>query len=1059
MDIRHFFVVRPVFSCVLAVLTVLVGLVSMFRLPVTQYPDIAPPTITISAVYPGASAEVVASTVAQPIEEQVNGVQDMLYMQSTATNSGTLAINVVFKTGTDVDRAQVLVQNRVALAQPKLPTEVIRQGLDVRKRSPDLATVFFLYSPKGTYDVAYLSNYALSHVRDELARIEGVGDVQLFGARESSIRVWLDPALVASRGLTATDVAKAIREQNVQVAAGKLGQAPSDRNGGAFELTLVAQGRLNQAEDFAAIVLKTGADGQPVRLRDVARVELGARDYGRFSEFSGKSSVAVPTYLTPGANALETHRQMLAKMKEISASFPEDLTYGIYDTIPFIGESIDAVKHTLLEAVVLVVLVVIVFLQSWRASLIPLLAIPVSLIGTFAVLQVLGFGINSLTLFGLVLAIGIVVDDSIVVVENMERHIHHGMAPLEAAKLTVSEVGSAVIGIAAVLTAVFVPAAFITGISGEFYRQFAVTIAAAALISTFNSLTMAPAMGALLLRGKDAPKDRLQRIIDGALGWFFVRFNRLFDKSGDGYGRLAGKIAVRGWLVACVYVGLVALTWLGFRAVPTGFVPVQDKGYFVIAVKLPDGASLERTSTIIKQVAAVVRETKGVRDFPMFAGIDVFNGFAESSSAGAVFPILEDFDKRGDPSLSADAIRADIQRRLAPIQGAFIAAFPPPPVNGIGNVGGLKLQLQDRSSAGLAALEQATAKMMQTTSSVPGVASAFTTFRNSVPMLKVEVDRDKVKTQAVPLDNVYDTLQAYLGSLYVNDFTQFGRNFRVYLQADATYRMEPEQVGQLQTRASDGRLFPIASVLSVSESSGPEVVNRYNMYTAADINVGLAPGVATGPAMAAIEEAAAKALPPGTGFEWTELSLQEKLAGNSAVLVFPLSVLLVFLALAALYESWTLPLSIIIVAPLSLLCSVGAVWLANGDNNIFTQIGFLVLLALGAKNAILIVEFARQQEDAGMTPLEAVASAARIRLRPILMTSLAFIFGVLPLVYSSGAGAEMRRSLGLGVFGGMLGVTVFSLLLTPAAYIAVRKLAMARSRQPKQASLTPVEEL
>jgi len=1057
MSARHFFVVRPVFSCVLATLTVLIGLVSMLRLPVTQYPDIAPPTITISAVYPGASAEVISSTVAQPIEEQVNGVQDMLYMQSTATNNGTLAINVVFRTGTDVDRAQVLVQNRVALAQPKLPAEVIRQGLDVRKRSPDLATVFFLYSPKGTYDVAYLSNYALSHVRDELARIDGVGDVQLFGAREYSIRVWLDPALVSSRGLTATDVAEAIREQNVQVAAGKLGQAPSDGSGGAFELTLVAQGRLNEAEDFASIVLKTGADGQPVRLRDVARVELGARDYGRFSEFSGKASVAVPTYLTPGANALETHRQMLAKMKEISASFPEDMTYGIYDTIPFIGESIDAVKKTLIEAVFLVVLVVVVFLQTWRASIIPLLAVPVSLIGTFAVLQGLGFGINSLTLFGLVLAIGIVVDDSIVVVENMERHIHDGMSPLEAAKKTVDEVGAAVVGIGAVLTAVFIPAAFITGISGEFYRQFAVTIATAALISTFNSLTMAPALGAILLRGHDTPKDGVQRFIDWCFGWFFGRFNRVFDRSGGAYAGLAARIAGRRGVVAVVYLALVGLTWLGFRAVPTGFVPVQDKGYFVIAVKLPDGASLERTSAVIKAVGDVVRDTKGVRDFPMFAGIDVFNGFAESSSAGAVFPILEDFDQRKDPALTADAIRADIERRLAPIQGAFIAAFPPPPVNGIGNVGGLKLQVQDRSSAGLAALEQSTQKLIEASSATPGIGSAFTTFRNNVPMLKVDVDRDKAKTQAVPLSNVYDTLQAYLGSLYVNDFTRFGRNFRVYIQADAAYRMEPEQIGHLQTRAVDGRLFPIASVLDVRESSGPEVVNRYNMYTAADINIGLAPGMSTGPAMKAIEDAAAKALPPGAGFEWTELSLQEKLAGNSAMLVFPLSVLLVYLALAALYESWTLPLSIIVVAPLSLLCSIGAVWLAGADNNIFTQIGFLVLLALGAKNAILIVEFAKQQEDAGMTSMAAVTAAARIRLRPILMTSLAFIFGVLPLVYSSGAGAEMRRSLGLGVFGGMIGVTVVSLLITPAAYIAVRGLAARFVRRAPAANAAPMQ--
>ncbi|HEX9392186.1 MAG TPA: multidrug efflux RND transporter permease subunit [Usitatibacteraceae bacterium] len=1047
MKMGHYFVDRPVFAVVISVLTVLVGLVAMTRLPITQYPEIAPPTVTITAAYPGADARVVAETVAQPIEEQVNGVENMLYMASTSANSGTVTITVTFKTGTDIDRAQVLVQNRVALAQPRLPAEVVRQGIDVRKRSPDLATVFFLNSPKGTFDTAYLSNYALLQVRDELARIEGVGDVQLFGAREYSIRVWLDPERVASRDLTATDVASAMREQNVQVAAGRLGQAPSASDGGSFEVVLTAQGRLTDASEFGEIVIKTGADGQVVRLKDVARVELGAREYSRYAQFSGRNAVAIAMFLTPGANALRTHALMIAKMDELKKNFPGDMDYGLYDTIPFIEKSVDAVVHTLFEALLLVVIVVIVFLQNWRASLIPLLAVPVSLVGAFAAMSALGFGINTLTLFGLVLAIGIVVDDSIVVVENMERHIRDGLTPKDAAYRTVDEVGKAVIGIAVVLTAVFVPSAFITGISGEFYRQFAITIAVAELISAFNSLTLAPALGALLLQPHHQSRDWLQRGIDKTLGWFFTRFNRVFEAAGIGYGGVSLKLIRVSLLVGVVYFGLIALTYLGFSSVPGGFVPTQDKGYFVVAVKLPDGSSLERTTEILNQVSTTLLKTPGIAKVPMFAGADVLNGFAESTSAGVLFPILEDFEMRHDPGLAAPAIRQRVSAELGKIQGAFIAAFPPPAVNGIGNVGGLKLQVQDRGSAGLQALQGASTALIAKTPKLPGFAGGFSTFRNSVPTLRLDVDRAKAKTQNVPLTNVFDTLQAYMGSLYVNDFTRFGRNYRVYMQAEAQFRMEPEQVGQLRTRNLHGDMLPIGGLITTNIDSGPEFVNRYNMYTSADVNAITLPSLSTGQGIAELEQAAAEALPPGFTFEWTELSLQQKLAGNSALYIFPLSVLIVYLSLAALYESWMLPISIILVAPLGLLSSIAAVWISGGDNNIFTQIGFLVLLALGAKNSILIVEFAQQQEEEGMGIVDAAIAAARLRLRPILMTSFAFIFGVLPLVRSFGAGAEMRKALGTGVFGGMIGVTLFSLLLTPVFYVLIRRL-MERFKRP-----------
>jgi multidrug efflux pump len=1056
MNFSHFFIRRPIFAAVLSIAITLIGLIAMFQLPVAQYPDVVPPTVVVKASYPGASPKVLAETVATPIEQEVNGVENMLYMSSTSTSDGTMSLTITFKLGTDLNTAQVLVQNRVAIALPKLPEEVRRLGVTTTKRSPDLTMVVHLSSPDNSRDELYVGNYAFLQVKDQLARLGGVGDVVVFGARDYSMRIWLDPEKVASRNLTAGDVVRAIREQNLQVAAGTIGQPPVP-SGSAFQLTISTQGRLLDEQQFGDIIIKQGAQGQVTRVRDVARVELAARDYSLASQLNGKPAAALVIFQLPGSNAIDTSDRVRARMEELKQNFPQGLDYQVvYDTTMFARESIRAVVHTLLEATLLVVLVVILFLQTWRASLIPLLAVPVSLVGTFAVMQAFGFSLNNLSLFGLVLAIGIVVDDAIVVVENVERNIGLGLAPADAARKAMNEVSGPVIAVALVLCAVFVPTAFISGITGQFYRQFALTIAVSTLISAFNSLTLSPALSALLLQPHGARKDWFARALDLGLGWFFRLFNRGFALGTRGYAHAVGGVIRRSGVAVLVYVGLLALAWVGFRGVPTGFIPPQDKGYLVVFAQLPDGASLERTQKIITRAGEIARTIPGVRATVEFPGYNVLVG-ANLPNAGTMFIPLEDFEHRRDPAKSADAILGQLYARYNELRDGMVLVFPPPPVNGLGSVGGFKMMIQDRSDLGLNVLAGTSFRMMVNGSQTPGLDQVFTTFTAGVPQLFVDVDRVKAKSMNVALSDLYDTLQIYLGSLYVNDFNRFGRTYQVTAQADAHFRLRPDDIRKLKTRNGAGDMVPLGTLVDVRETTGPDKVIRYNMYPAADINGITKPGVSSGQAIALAQQLAAKELPPGMGYEWTELSLQEQMAGNTILFIFPLCVLLVFLTLAAQYESWSLPLAIILIVPLCLVSAIGGVWLMHQDNNIFTQIGLIVLVGLASKNAILIVEFARQLEDAGRSIMEAAVEAARLRLRPILMTSLAFILGVVPLVRATGAGAEMRQALGTAVFFGMLGVTFFGVFLTPVFYVVIRKITTRRrTTQPNSAAAPTV---
>ncbi|MGQ0657158.1 MAG: efflux RND transporter permease subunit [Chromatiales bacterium] len=1058
MRFSHFFIDRPIFAGVLSIVIVIVGAIALLELPVAQYPEIAPPTVTVRAVYPGANAKVVAETVATPIEQEVNGVENMLYMSSQSTNDGSMNLTVTFKLGTDLDAAQVLVQNRVALAEPRLPEEVRRQGITVRKRSPDLTLVVNLVSPDGTYDQTYLSNYALLQVKDVLARLPGVGDILVVGARDYSMRVWLNPEQVAARGLTASDVVAALREQNVQVAAGVIGQPPVPE-GTPFQFTVSTLGRLSSEEEFANIVIKTGEEGEITRVRDVARVELGAKDYGTNMYVSGMPSVGLVVFQLPGSNALETKAAIANAMQDLGKRFPRGLQHRIvYDTTPFVQQSIEAVVKTLLEAVILVALVVLVFLQTWRATLIPLLAVPVSLIGTLAVMQAFGFSLNTLSLFGMVLAIGIVVDDAIVVVENIERNIELGLAPPNAARKAMDEVSGPVVATALVLTAVFVPTAFITGITGQFYRQFALTIAVSTIISAFNSLTLSPALGALVLKPHDEKKDWFGRLLDLLFGWFFRAFNYVFRKATAWYGATVGRLIRMAALALLVYLGLLGLTYLGFRAVPTGYIPNQDQGYLVVFAQLPDAASLERTDAVMRQATEMVGTTTGVRDAVVIAGWSVVSGGINQSNTGTMFVVLDDFANRASPDLHSDAIANQLRQKLSRIRDAYVAVFPPPPVRGMSSVGGFKMMLQDRGSAGYGALEASTGQVIAEASREPGLVGLFTTFRANVPQLFVDVDRTKAKRHNVELGNIFETLQVYLGSLYVNDFNLFGRTYQVTAQADAAYRVTPEDIGRLKTRNAGGEMVPLDSVMEVREITGPDKVVRYNLYPAAEVNGGTLPGVSTSQAIEKMERVASRELPASMGFEWTELTYQQILAGNTAVFIFPLCVLFVFLTLAAQYESWSLPLAVILIVPMCLLSAIGGVWLRHYDNNVFTQIGFIVLVGLASKNAILIVEFANKLRHAGRSRFEAVVEAARLRFRPILMTSFAFILGVVPLVVSSGAGAEGRRALGTAVFSGMLGVTLFGLLLTPVFYIVIQGLIDRRQRRASTAGTLPLTE-
>ena len=1043
MNISRFFIDRPVFAGVLSILIVLAGLIGMRMLPIAEYPNVVPPSIVVRAVYPGANPVVIAETVATPLEEQINGVEDMLYMNSQATSDGVLTLTVTFKLGTDPDKAQQLVQNRVSQAAPRLPEEVRAIGVTTVKSSPDFIMVVNLISTTDRYDITYLRNYATLNVKDRLARIEGVGQVQVFGAGDYSMRVWIDPQKAAEHGLAASDITNAIREQNTQAAAGIIGASPAPE-GVDMQFNVNAQGRLSTPEEFGEIIVKSGAGGEITRLRDVARIEMGADDYTLRSLLDGQPAVAVAVLQAPGSNAIEIADNVHATMDELQLAMPDGVQYEIvYDTTEFVRSSIEKVVDTLLEAIALVVLVVILFLQTWRASIIPLLAVPVSIIGTFAVMYAFGFSVNALTLFGLVLAIGIVVDDAIVVVENVERNIENGLNPREATYRAMREVSGPIIAIALVLVAVFVPLAFISGLSGQFYRQFALTIAISTVISAINSLTLSPALAALLLKGHDAPKDWLTRVMDRLFGWFFRGFNRGFGAASHGYSRSVGGLLSRKSLVMIVYLGLIGATYAVFNAVPGGFVPAQDKQYLIGFAQLPDGASLDRTEDVIKRMSDIALEQPGVSHAIAFPGLSI-NGFTIGSNSGIVFAVLDDFAKRKSPELSGGAIAMQLNQKFAGIQDAFIAMFPPPPVNGLGSTGGFKMQIEDRAGLGYQALDGATKAFLAKAYQTPELAGLFSSFQINVPQLYADLDRAKAEQLGVSVSDVFETLQIYLGSLYVNDFNAFGRTYSVRVQADSAFRAEPEDIGQLKVRSRSGEMIPLSALLRVDSTTGPERTTRYNGFLSADINGGPAPGFSSGQAQAAVERIADETLPVGIDFEWTDLTYQQNLAGNSSVFVFPLALLLVYLVLAAQYESLTLPIAIIMIVPMGVLAALAGVWYTGGDNNIFTQIGLVVLVGLSAKNAILIVEFARELEFEGRSPVQAAIEASRLRLRPILMTSMAFIMGVVPLVLSTGAGAEMRAAMGLAVFCGMIGVTFFGIFMTPVFYVLLRKLAGER---------------
>jgi multidrug efflux pump len=1042
MNFSRFFIDRPIFAGVLSLLIFIGGLLSIRALPISEYPDVVPPSVVVRAQYPGANPKVIAETVATPLEEAINGTEGMLYMSSQATTDGLMTLTVSFKLGTDPDKAQQLVQNRVSQAEPRLPEEVRRLGLTTVKSSPDLTMVVHLTSPNERYDMTYLRNYAVLNVKDRLARIQGVGQVQLFGAGDYSMRIWLDPQKVAEHGLSASDVVAAIRSQNVQAAAGVVGASPG-LQGIDLQLSVNAQGRLTSVEEFGDIIVKSGvgsASGAVTRLRDLGRLELGASEYALRSLLDNKPAVAVPVFQAPGGNALDISRNVRATMEELKALMPEGVDYTIvYDPTQFVRASIESVIHTLLEAVALVVLVVILFLQTWRASIIPLLAVPVSIVGTFAVMHGFGFSINALSLFGLVLAIGIVVDDAIVVVENVERNIESGLSPREATYRAMREVSGPIIAIALTLISVFVPLAFITGLTGQFYKQFALTIAISTVISAINSLTLSPALAALLLKGHDAPKDSLTRGMDKVLGRFFAGFNRLFASGSAKYGSGVKTLMSRKALMMVIYLALVAATAGLFKAVPGGFVPGQDKQYLIGFAQLPDGATLDRTEDVIRRMTDITLKTPGVEHAVAFPGLSI-NGFTNSSSSGIVFATLKPFDERKSKDLSAGAIAGSLNAQYGAIEDAFIVMFPPPPVQGLGTTGGFKLQLQDRGGVGYEAMDAAVKAFMAKAGQTPELAGLFSSYQVNVPQLFADLDRTRARQLGVAVTDVFDTMQIYLGSLYVNDFNKFGRTYSVRVQADAAYRARAEDIGSLKVRSNTGEMVPLSALMKVKPSFGPERAMRYNGFLAADINGGAAPGFSSGQAQAAVERIAAETLPPGVGFEWTDLTYQEKIAGNSGAWVFPLAILLVFLVLAAQYESLTLPIAILLIVPMGLLAAMTGVWMSHGDNNVFTQIGLIVLVGLSAKNAILIVEFARELEFAGRTPVQAALEAARLRLRPILMTSMAFVMGVLPLVLSTGAGAEMRQAMGIAVFAGMIGVTVFGLFLTPLFYVIVRRL-------------------
>ena len=997
MRFSHFFIDRPIFAAVLSILITLVGAISYRALPITEYPEIVPPTVEVTATYAGAAAEVIADAVASPIEQEINGVDNMLYIVSQSTGNGALSINVVFKPGTDIDQAQVLVQNRVAVAVPRLPEEVQRLGVTVRKKSPDLMMVIHLISPDGTFDQQYISNYATINIKDVITRLEGVGDTIIFGARDYSMRVWLDPAKVQARGLAASDVVGALRAANVSVAAGAINQPPATSPGG-FEVAVQTLGRLTSPDQFSDIVVATDKDGRVTRVRDIARVELGAQDYSRNAYLDNQVATAIGIYQRPGSNALATAASVLGTMEELSKSFPQGLSYRVaYDTTEFIQQSVDEVLTTLFEAAALVVIVIILFLQTWRAAIIPIVAIPVSLIGTFFVMRAFGFSLNNLTLFGLVLAIGIVVDDAIVVVENVERYLREGMSPRDAAHKTMDEVGGALIAIALVLCAVFIPTAFITGISGEFYRQFALTIAASTVISAFVSLTLSPALAALFLRphGHDE-RSGFWKKLSLPFDIFFAGFNRAFERLSLGYAGLTRRLLRVSALMLVIYGGLIGLTYFQFARTPSGFIPQLDRGYFITAISLPPGASLERTDRVVHKAADILLARPGVAHAVTFAGFDGAT-FTGAPNYGVIFVVLKPFKERVKAKLSTSQILNDLRGQMQTLREASVLVLPPPSVPGIGTGGGFKMYVQDRVGRGPRALEQAVGTIVGPANQTPGLVQVFTLFNTVTPRVYADIDRTKAEMLGVPITRFFDTLSTYMGSTFVNDFNILGRTYRVTAQADNPFRLTVRDVQNLRTRSVAEDMVPLGAVASFHEITGPYRVPRYNLFPAAEVQGATLPGFSTGQAIAAMEKIAATNLPSGFGFEWTEIALQEKVAGNTAIIAFSLAVVFVFLLLAAQYESTLLPLAVILIVPMCLLAAISGVLWRGMDNNILTQIGFVVLIGLAAKNAILIVEFARQAEEQGANRWDAAVQAARTRLRPILMTSFAFILGVVPL--------------------------------------------------------------
>jgi HAE1 family hydrophobic/amphiphilic exporter-1 len=1030
-----FFIQRPIFACVISIVIVIAGAISYGALPVAQYPEITPPTVSVSASYPGANAEVVAETVAAPIEQQVNGVEDMIYMSSTSASDGSYNLTVTFEVGTDLDFAQVLVQNRVNLAEANLPEEVNRQGVNTKKKSTSVILIISLSSPDGRYDDLFLGNYATLRLRDVLSRIDGVGDVTIFPQSDYAMRIWLNPRQLESRNLTTDDVLSAIREQNVQVAAGQIGQPPAPV-GQNFQYTVNVLGRLSETEQFEDIIIKIGEDGGITRLGDIARIELGGKSYSVVSKLNGATSASVIIYQLPGANALEIAEQVRSTMKELSTAFPEGMEYAIpYDTVIFVEQAIEEVYITLMQAAFLVFLVLFLFLQDWRAILIPAATIPVSLVGTLAVLLAMGFSLNMLTLFGLVLAIGIVVDDAIVVVEATVAHMDRGLNAREAAIKAMNEVSGPIIATTLVLMAVFIPTAFLPGITGEMYRQFALTIAVATIFSSINALTLSPALAALLLRPAPEKKNAFCR-----------GFDKAFGALERGYGAVVTLFVRRTLIMMLLVIGLAGITGWQFTKLPTGFLPIEDQGYLLAHVQLPNAASLERTEAVVKQIDNILSETPGVRDWITFGGFSLIDA-TNASNAAAVYIIMDAWEERSDPSLSQKAILANLQRQFFGIQDAIVYGFPPPAISGLGVSGGFQMQLQDKSGAGLQGLQQMVGEMIADGNGQSQLTNLNTTFRADVPQLFAEVDRTKAKALGIPLDSVFGTLQAYLGSAYVNDFNKFGRTWQVTVQADHRFRVKPSDIRALNVRNANGNMVPIGTLVQVEEIVGPQMLLRYNLYPSASITGAAAPGFSSGQALTLMEQLANAKLPPSMGFEWTGMSFQEKQVGSEAIMVFALAIILVFLVLAAQYESWTSPTAVILVVPLAVLGTVLALLVRDTDNNVYTQIGIVLLIGLASKNAILIVEFARAEREQGKSILEAAIGAARLRFRPILMTSIASIFGFLPLVVASGAGAASRQAIGTAVVGGMVAATIMSLLFTPVFYVVMQRFGELRDKK------------